>query len=70
MNNSKMPGFTAAASLYEAGEPYRMGIAGPASTAGVIPALRCCSACDWLCDEFGWQNLACRRCYAWCNVRC
>jgi hypothetical protein len=50
----RMPGFTAEASLYKAGERYRQKAAGfiPV-TDGIVPANQCCAPCgkDLCCDE-------------------
>ena len=50
-NKMRMPGFTAEASIYQTSKGYRMAAAGATLIAQVVPALPCCSGCDYVYDD-------------------
>jgi hypothetical protein len=59
MNATKMPGFTAEASLYSSERPYlqlqRDAGGLPTTAANIVPAAKCCERCGffghWCCEE-------------------
>lgn len=51
MNTTKMPGFTAEASLYRIGVHYSLASVREQITSGIVPALPSCAACDEACDK-------------------
>ena len=66
MNEMKMPGFTAEASLYKTGELYHAAIEGAHASGIVVPAIPFCGNCDYIldrCELNGWRPRAlCNAC--------
>lgn len=72
----RLPEFTAEASLYKISEQYHMvNVASTASISQVVPAMPCCSACEWALDRCELEGdlrscSAARRCFGYCSPYC
>ena len=71
----RLPGFSAEASLYRAGEqsPTMTSYDINALLISVVPAMPCCSACDRACDRCEMcldtsNPSTCRQICVWCNT--
>lgn len=61
-----LPGFTAAAVFRTAAAPTSSQPLQPASDGDVVPAMRCCETCDWVCEQYGADSRQCSACFGNC----